>query len=370
MGRRLDETALDDEGVREVLDLCLECRACKSECPVSVDVARFKSEFLAGYWSRHAMPARVRLFGYLHELSRLGSPFAALLNPLIESRMTRLFQERIFGIDRRRALPRLASQSLASTWKKRRTSPGEPQALLFNDTFTNFYSPEIGLAAAEVLERAGILVGLAFNGCCGRPLISQGLLAEATDRATDNVRRLYSAAEAGRPILFLEPSCLSAQREDVPALLRGEDQRKARDVARVCFLFEDFLQEASRDGRAQLRLRERPGAIVLHGHCHQKSMGLVGPARALLERIPGATVIDLDAGCCGMAGAFGYAPEHFDVSRAIAERRLLPAARTLPSGGVLVASGVSCRQQVRDLAGVHAVHPAELLHSLVAEHGS
>ena len=186
--------------------------------------------------------------------------------------------------------------------------------------------------------------------------------------------RALSGAPGGpdrvRPtIVFLEPSCLSALREDVPALLRGEAQQQALRVADACLSFEEFLDRRGGDGHA-LPLRSGPSRVVLHGHCHQKSMGGVAPAKALLERIPGVSVSDLDAGCCGMAGSFGYAREHFDLSRQIGERRLLPAARSLTQGEVLVAAGTSCRRQVADLAGVRALHPAELLKSLLNTKGT
>jgi Fe-S oxidoreductase len=179
------------------------------------------------------------------------------------------------------------------------------------------------------------------------------------------VRQLHPFAAAGKPIVVLEPSCLSALRDDLPSLLRGTAQRQAHEVADACLLFEEWLEGALESGQAALRFRAGPTRLLLHGHCHQKSLGLVPPALALLARIPGTKVIDLDAGCCGMAGSFGYAQEHFDISVQIGERRLLPAARALEDHEVLVASGVSCRHQVQDLAGVQAQHPAELLASLL-----
>src|SRR5206468_9780736 len=199
--------------------------------------------------------------------------------------------------------------------------------------------------------------------CCGRPMISQGLLDEARGVAQANADLLYETASTGGRIVFLEPSCLSAVREDAPALLRGEAQRKARVVADACVLFEDHLEREWQAGSIQLRLRPGPPTIVLHGHCHQKAMGLTASARALLSRIPSSSVVDLDAGCCGMAGSFGYAREHYDVSRHIGERVLLPTARAMQAGAVLAASGVSCRQQVLQFAGVRAIHPAVLLQS-------
>jgi Fe-S oxidoreductase len=227
--------------------------------------------------------------------------------------------------------------------------------------------PEIGLDAAHVLGRAGLPVTLAPHVCCGRPLISQGLLDEARDLVARNLALLYPRASQGLPIVLLEPSCLSAIRDDMPDLLRGAQAERARVVARQAVLFESFLEHALADGRASLPLRQGPARISLHAHCHQRSMGLAGDAAALLRRIPGAAVTDLDAGCCGMAGSFGYTRGHFDVSQAIGERVLLPAARALGSGDVLVAAGTSCRHQVDDLAQADAVHPARLLRTLLQE---
>ena len=196
-------------------------------------------------------------------------------------------------------------------------------------------------------------------------MISQGLLDEARAAAQVNADALFDAASRGERILFLEPSCLSAVREDAPALLRGEAQRKARVVGDACMLFEDYIEQEWKAGRVALDLKPGPSSVLLHGHCHQKAMGLLPPTRALLSRIPNCTVVDLDAGCCGMAGSFGYAKEHYDVSRAIGERSCCPPpARSRPAR-VLVAPGTSCREQVAHFTGVKALHPAELLRSLL-----
>jgi FAD/FMN-containing dehydrogenase/Fe-S oxidoreductase len=392
MAGRLGESGLDDHDVHDVLDLCLECRACKAECPVGVDVARFKSEFLSGYWQRNGMPLRTRVIGHAHRLAKVGSAFAPLSNFVSQSAVGRWINEQILGIDRRRTPPAFTRNTFARQFSGvapprpgRRPGGGspppqgtpslQPQALgpqppalavvLFNDTFTNFNHPEIGLAAADVLDAAGVSVRLAAHGCCGRPLISQGLLDEARTAAQVNADALYEAASRGERIVFLEPSCLSAVREDAPALLRGEAQRKARILGDACVLFEDYVEQEWTAGRIHLDLKAGPPTVLLHGHCHQKAMGLMPSARALLARIPSCTVVDLDAGCCGMAGSFGYAREHYDVSRQIAERKLLPAARAMAPGTVLVAPGTSCREQVKHFTGVEALHPAELLSSLL-----
>ena len=365
MTGRLDESGLGDEGVYEVLDLCLECRACKAECPVGVDVARFKSEFLADYWDRHGIPIRARAIGNIRTVARWSSRFAPLSNIVTASLPGRLVAERVLHVDRRRTLPTWTRNTLARRLNKRLSTPSTRSVIVFGDTFTEYSEPEIGIAAVEVLEAAGFAPRLVAHECCGRPLISQGLLEQARSLAEINALRLYDAAERGEPIVFLEPSCLSAVREDAPALLRGEAQRKARVVGAASLLFEEFLNREYHAGRDALKLRSGPVTIALHAHCHQRAMGLAAPARELLARIPGATVTDLDAGCCGMAGSFGYTREHYDVSRVIGELKLLPAARALAPDAVLAAAGTSCRHQVAHFAQVRAVHPAVLLQSLL-----
>jgi len=342
---RLDEAGLGDDGVFGVLDLCLECRACKTECPVGVDMARFKSEFLADYYARHGTPLQARALGNIDRLSKWGSRFAPLSNLAPAP-----------YIDRRRKLPAWKRETFAR-WAARRKPSGDAAVTVFNDTFTNHYEPEIGAAAVEILERGGCRVNIVRPGCCGRPLISQGLLGQARAGAAKVIEALFPIAKRGEKILFCEPSCLSAVKEDLPSLLRGELGGKARVVSESCMLFEEFA------AKLDLPLRAGPQRILLHGHCHQKSMGMLGATISLLSRIPSANVVDLDAGCCGMAGSFGYT--HYDVSVAIANRRLIPAVRAMQPGEVLVAPGTSCRRQVGDLIGALALHPAMLVRGLL-----
>jgi len=322
MAGRLGESGLGDDGVRDVLDLCLECRACKAECPVGVDVGRFKSEFLADYYRRHGTPMRARAIGHFHTMSKWASHVAPMANAAVRSAAGRWLNERMFGIDRRRILPAWTGDTFGRRFARRAASrsSSNPQpripgssVVLFTDTFTNYSHPEIGLAAVDVLSIAGTETRLVPHVCCGRPLISQGLLEEARTLAQANADALYDAAARGERILFLEPSCLSSVREDAPALLRGEAQRRARVVADACVLFEDHLEREWQAGTLSLPVQPGPATVLLHGHCHQKAMGLLPSARALLGRIPSCTVVDLDAGCCGMAGSFGYAREHYEV---------------------------------------------------------
>jgi FAD/FMN-containing dehydrogenase/Fe-S oxidoreductase len=345
MSGRLDEAGLGDDGVLGVLDLCLECRACKTECPVGVDMARFKSEFLADYYSRHGTPLQARVLGNIDRLSKWGSRFAPLSNIAPAP-----------FIDRRRKAPPWKRETFARWAAKHRPSRGET-VTLFNDTFTNHFEPEIGTAAVEILERGGRGVNVVQPGCCGRPSISQGLLGRAGASAAKLIEVLFPIAERGEKILFCEPSCLSAVKEDAPSLLRDEFARKARVVSEACMLFEEFA------AKLDFPMRAGPERILLHGHCHQKSMGMLGATLSLLSRIPSASVVSLDAGCCGMAGSFGYT--HYEVSVAIANSRLIPAVKAMKPGEVLVAPGASCRRQVADLVGAIAFHPATLVRSLL-----
>jgi Fe-S oxidoreductase len=290
-----------------------------------------------------------------------GSRFAPLSNWIASNPLARRLNERLLDIDRRRSLPEWRRNTFAS-WlarNRRRPSPDAKPVVLFNDTFMNHYDPEIGIAALEVLEKNGHGVDVIRPGCCGRPFISQGLLAPARARAAQVVEKLFPMAERGNKILFCEPSCLSAVKEDAPSLLRGDQQKKARVVASACQTFEEFAVQLD------WQLQPVAGRILLHGHCHQKSMGLLPATRALLSRIPSAGVVDLDAGCCGMAGSFGYHKQHFEISHKIANRRLLPAIQSMNSNDILVAPGVSCRHQIRDFTEARGVHPAVLIRSVL-----
>jgi Fe-S oxidoreductase len=297
------------------------------------------------------------VLGNIAKTAKLGSAFAPMSNWVAGTALSK----KLLGLDPRRRLPDWKRQTFQH-WAARRNqrAPISGQRVtLFNDTFTNHYDPEIGIAAMRILERGGCTVDVIRPGCCGRPLISKGLLAEARAQAGQLVEALYPIAARGEKILFCEPSCLSAVKEDAEPLLRDEQQEKARTVASAALLWEEYA------ATLDLALRGGPRKILLHGHCHQKSMGLLEATKSLLGRIPSANVVDLDAGCCGMAGSFGYSKDHYDVSVAIANRKLLPAVKAMKSGEALVAVGTSCRHQVADLAGATAVHPAVLIRSLI-----
>ena len=358
----LPAEALTDERMYRVMELCIECKACKAECPSSVDMAKLKYEFLAHYQAKHGVPLRARLFGDIHRLSRWGSGrLAPLANWSINNSLIRAAMQRFLGISAARPLPPFARQPF-TTWYKERATPvrhDRPQVVLFNDTFNTYNYPQVAQAATRVLESGGYQVLLAGQGCCGRPMISKGLLDQARRAAQEMVARLAPLAARGLPIIGLEPSCLLTLRDDYGALLPHDE--RVEQVAASALTFEEFVAQAAAVGDLRLDFEGPPRHILLHGHCHQKALVGSEPSKAALALPPDYTVEEVDSGCCGMAGSFGYEAEHIDLSVRMAERRLLPAVGAADAATLIAAAGVSCRQQVTFGSSRQAHHPAEIL---------
>jgi FAD/FMN-containing dehydrogenase/Fe-S oxidoreductase len=342
----------------EVMDLCLECKACKAECPANVDMAKLKYEFLHHYYQTNGLPLRNRIFGRIADLSKLGSRFAPISNLIASSRLNRWLMDRFLSIDSRRPLPKFASETFTDWFRARKqtTQATRGSVVLFNDTFITYNAPEIGRAAVELLEAAGYRVELVNKKCCGRPLISKGMLAEAKEHAAWNVAQLYPLVERGAAIVGLEPSCLLTLRDESVELLRNDDAKK---VAQSSFLLEEFLLKERANGLS-LNFQAGPRRALLHGHCHQKAMVGTAPTVAALQWA-NFEVIEADSGCCGMAGSFGFEKEHYDISVTLGKRLLAPAVAAQPLDTEIVAPGVSCRQQIEHLSGRRARHPAEVL---------
>jgi FAD/FMN-containing dehydrogenase/Fe-S oxidoreductase len=350
----------------ETMDLCLECKGCKAECPSNVDMAKLKYEFLHHYYRANGLPLRNRLFGRIARVNALGAPVAGLVNWLSGLAPSRWLLERVAGIDRRRPLPRLAPQTFTAWFAGRPAAGPAPrgEVVLFHDTFATYNVPEIGQAAVNLLERAGYRVVLVDRRCCGRPLISKGLLDEARANAAWNVERLLPYAARGVAIVGLEPSCLLTLRDEAVDLLRTD---AARTVARQSFLLEEFLLRERAVG-LELPFPKNGRAALLHGHCHQKALVGTAPTVGVL-RWAGFAVSEVDSGCCGMAGSFGFEREHYDLSIAVGNRRLAPAVKAAAADTEIVAPGMSCRQQIEHLAGRRARHPAEVLWAALARPG-
>jgi FAD/FMN-containing dehydrogenase/Fe-S oxidoreductase len=345
---------LADDGLHEALELCLGCKACASECPVGVDMAALKAEALSRRHAARGVPLATRLAGHAHELLSLGSRA-----PLL-ARLGARAAGRVLGsappAPVRRWRPRAAHWhsgarpiGTAANWHDGARPIGTPAVVLMADTFTRFLEPGIGDAALRVLAACGAAVEVVDPGCCGRPLLSQGLVGAARRRARRAVARLAPHVLAGRPIVVLEPSCWSMLVDDLPRLLPGDP--RARWVADAAVTFERAVLDLGPPA-----LADGPEALV-HEHCHAKALGDGTEGAAALAAVPGLATRSSGAGCCGMAGAFGH--RHRDLSLVIAEDRLAPAVRA--AAGVAVAAGTSCREQIRRTTGRPAVHPAELL---------
>ncbi len=354
---------LSERWLMDVMDLCLSCKACKSECPSNVDLAKLKAEFLHAYYQKHARPRGHYFFANIHRLNRFGANLPGLMNWINRRGPTRWLMEKIAGIDRRRSLPEVHANHLRRWFAARKPrAAGARKVLLFDDCFTTFNEPAIGKAAVAVLERAGCRVELVNPICCGRALISKGFLQEARALVQEQLPRLARLVADGGPILGLEPSCALTLMDEWPELVPGA---LSRQVAASVHLADHWLVEQTKAESLSLPLTAQTASCVFHGHCHQRALcGVAGSAHAL-EMIPGLQVKTLDAGCCGMAGAFGFEKQHYDLSVQIANLELVPALRAEPDA-IVVATGTSCRHQIRDLTGREALHPMQILRLSVA----
>jgi FAD/FMN-containing dehydrogenase/Fe-S oxidoreductase len=349
---------LTGERMKEVMDLCVGCKACKSECPSQVDVASMKTEVLSQMGKENGFSLRQRAAGHVRRQLALAALFPALYNAAAGTRLARRAAA-LTGIDPRRSLPRVARQTFSRRFPSLPQGAGPAEVALFNDTWNEYQRPEIGVGAVRLFAAAGARVHLPRVVCCGRPMLSEGLVDAARENARRNLDLLFPLVERGVPLVGLEPSCILTIRDDYRKLLPG-DERVER-LARATRLFEEALLELEQE----LPLHEG-SPVLLHGHCHQKALVGTGPTEKALSLASGADVEVVDSGCCGMAGLFGYERDHYEVSMTMGERRLFPAVRG-NEDRVVVAPGTSCREQISDGTGRHALHPAEYLARLLAD---
>jgi FAD/FMN-containing dehydrogenase/Fe-S oxidoreductase len=366
-GRILRPEHFTDRRTYEVLDLCLGCKACKTECPSSVDMAKIKTEFLAHYYRAHGTPWRARAFGHIHLINRFGARVAPLANLAARSPFG-LLAKRMLGVHPKRALPRFASEPFDRWFRARRherPAGVRGPVVYFHDTFTTYNYPEIGRAAVAVLEAAGYTVTLVEQrACCGRPLLSKGLVEPARRFARANVERLAPYVRAGLPIVGTEPSCILTLRDEYLDLLPGHPDVAA--VAQNSFLIDEFLAKQVAEDAVSELWRSEPGPKVLfHGHCHQKALVGIRPSLEVL-RVAGCTVEESGAGCCGMAGSFGYEVEHYEISRKIGAERLFPKVEEQAPDTVIAVAGVSCLEQIAHFTQRRPVHLVEVLAARLA----
>lgn len=349
--------------VHDALDLCLACKGCKGDCPVNVDMATYKAEFLSKYYKRRLRPRAAYAMGLVMFWARIGSRVPRLANAATRIPVLGRLLKRMAGLSPRREAPPFAHQTFRSWFRGRGTvNPAGPPVVLFPDTFNDHFHPGTARSATRVLEAAGfrVIVPEGFL-CCGRPLFDYGMLDTAKLMLRRIVARLGPYARAGVPIVGLEPSCIAALRDELPGMLAHDED--ASRVAESAMTLAEFLQEHA-EGWSMPRLGRR---AIVHEHCHHEAVMGTDPDRKLLERL-GLDFEMLDSGCCGMAGSFGFEADKYEISVAVGERRLLPAVREAPRDSLIVADGFSCRTQIEQLTDRRAIHTAEAI-ELAMEHG-
>ncbi len=355
------------EELYEVMDLCLSCKACASECPSNVDMAAMKAEFLHQYYQHHGIPWRARLFARIADLYRAGAALPGATNFFLKNSSTASLLKRLLGIAPERSIPALGHTTLRRWYRKH--SAKEPLngfekglIYLFCDEFTNYTDVEVGIAAVRLLWGLGYRVELVEHPESGRAAISKGLLLRARDLAVRQVNLFQPLIGPQTPLIGLEPSALLTFRDEYPRLVPPHLRPSAQRLGENAFLLEEFLfQEAQKGNIGPDDFGDERRQVWLHGHCHQKALASVEPSAWVLGLPKGYSVSVIPAGCCGMAGSFGYEREHYDVSLRIGELTLLPAVRALPPDAIIAAPGTSCRHQILDATGRTALHPAQVL---------
>jgi FAD/FMN-containing dehydrogenase/Fe-S oxidoreductase len=365
------EEALTSEVVRESFDLCVSCKGCKRDCPTGVDMAKLKVEFLQHYKAKHGHTLKDRLVGQLPDYARHAARVAPLLNLRDKLPLMAQLSEKLLGFSAKRSLPKWQSRHFFNTPVQSATRAevlaATKPVVLFVDTFNGYFESENAHAALQVLQAAGYTVHVATKVkddgkhlCCGRTLLSAGMVDQAKTKAGEVVDSLLPFAEKGIAIVGLEPSCLLTLRDELLVMGLGEG---ALQIAKSALLFEEFLAREAKAGQLEAfkaKLKPVYQPVLLHGHCHQKAFAAVTPVMEVLSLIPGAKPELIESSCCGMAGSFGYEAEHYEVSIQMAEAALLPAVRA-KADAIVVADGTSCRHQIADGAQREAVHVAKLL---------
>ncbi len=360
MSNQLDDMGLTSPRLHQALDLCLSCKACKSECPSNVDMAKMKSDVLQLYYDKHGAKLRDRLIRDSAKASaRLAGSWAKVINSIQRSSFFRFSLDVVSGFDKRRTLPDYASEPFHKWFEKHgsKQSPQAKKVVLFADTYLNYHEPNIGISAYELLTACGFEVILANVGCCQRPKISHGFLKQAKKEGQKTLDNLKIYLSKGLDVVVCEPSCASALNDDLPDLI--DDKTLASQLSGQVMMIDVFLNREIENGNLNAKLATT-GNISIHGHCHQKA--LYG-TKAMKNSVSsnGHEMSEIPSGCCGMAGSFGYEKEHYEISEKIGESILFPKVRSLKAGTTLVANGFSCRHQIEHFTGVKAKHWVEVV---------
>ena len=361
MSGQLGQKGLTSERLHQVLDLCLSCKACKSECPSNVDMSKMKGDTLQMYYDEHGITLRDRL---TRDSSRAASYFSGNLSGLINFvQKTKLFRfslQKIAGFDKRRVLPGYAKETFYHWFEKEHnnTYRNSKKVVLFADTYLNFHEPQIGISAVQLLNSCGYEVIVANVGCCQRPKISHGFLRLAKKEGAKTIEGLKKYMDQGLMILVCEPSCASALTDDLADLI--EDDAVSAQLQKQVMLIDDFFAKEIESGNLKTAFETGSEHILFHGHCHQKALYSTKGLKMILS-LTGQNFAEIPSGCCGMAGAFGYEKEHYDLSKKIGEEILFPAIRSITNGAAVIANGFSCRHQIEHFTGVKAKHWVEVI---------
>jgi len=373
MSGQLGPDGMTSDGLYDTLSLCLSCKACKSECPSNVDMSKLKGEFLQQYYDKRGTSIRDRaIAGAPGVAKRVAGAMAPLVNAVQASDPFRVVLEKTAGFSAKRTLPPFARQSLASWFAARSagngTASSKPKVALFADTYVNYYEPHIGRSAVALLESCGYSVLLANAGCCQRTRISHGFLRQAKKDGLDTLLKLDALIQQEITVVVCEPSCASALTDDLPDLV--DDPALAKRMEENVYMIDVFLAREIESGRLQCEFEAVAKDILIHGHCHQKALFGTKAMKAILGSVAGVTINEVDSGCCGMAGSFGYEKEHYDISEKIGARRLFPAVREAGDDTAVVACGFSCRHQLEHFTGRHALHWVETVKGKQVKHGA
>jgi FAD/FMN-containing dehydrogenase/Fe-S oxidoreductase len=361
------DNRFDHEELHEVMSLCLSCKGCASECPSNVDMATMKAEFLHHYYRANGVPLRAKVFGHIGRINRLSAWAPGLTNFFLSNPLSGGLLKRILGVAPQRSLPLLQKNTLRRWWNTtgknlRPAGPAKGRVFFFCDEFTNYNDTRIGIKAIELLTRLGYEVEMPEHPDSGRAQLSKGLLPAAQRLARENLRIFSSLVSESTPLVGIEPSAILSFRDEYPKLAAPDDREAAKKLGRNALMIEEFLAAELQNGRIGPELfTDRPGRIVLHGHCHQKALSGVDASAWVLGLPAQYSVEVVPSGCCGMAGSFGYEKEHYELSMQIGELVLFPAVRKADAETLIVAPGTSCRHQIADGTGRKALHPVEVL---------
>jgi FAD/FMN-containing dehydrogenase/Fe-S oxidoreductase len=356
----------DHKEIYDVMSLCLSCKACKSECPSNVDMAKLKAEFLQHYYDANGVPFRSRLIANFTSTAKLGSIAPGLYNWAMDNPLIGGAIKKLSGFAVERSMPHLAKQTLRSWFKKHQLIQDlkqyEKSVYLFCDEFTNYNDAHIGIKAVQLLNALGYAVKMVDHNESGRTWLSKGLVRKAKEIANQNIQLFSGLVSAEQPLVGIEPSAILTFRDEYPDLATDEQLEQAKSLAKNSFYIDEFLAHEIEAGRISTSsFTAQPAKVILHGHCQQKAVGSLAATQKLLSFPENYTVESIPSGCCGMAGSFGYEKEHYDVSMKIGELVLFPAVRNKSADTIVAAPGTSCRHQIKDGTQLHALHPVEIL---------